>query len=143
MTAVPPALRWRAVPVILLGLPLLSLTSFKVLSSWLAGGRPRTRHPMSNEVDPSLAQWVDALLRRLPWPWRYTCLKRAVVLFYLLRCSGRPVTLHIGVKRSPEGRLEAHAWLTRDGEPYLEPQAETPAGFSVIARFPEERRVST
>ena len=143
MTAVPRALRWRAVPVILLGLPLLSLTSFTLLASWLTAGRPRIRREVSDEIDTCLADWVDTLLRRLPWPWRYTCLKRAVVLFYLLRCSGRSVTLYIGVHRSPGGRLEAHAWLMRHDRPYLESEPETPARFRVIARFPEQQHLTT
>ncbi|MEP6833627.1 MAG: lasso peptide biosynthesis B2 protein [Gemmatimonas sp.] len=84
-----------------------------------------------------LADEVDAWLTRLPWPWRSTCLKRASILYALLRRSGEPVELHIGVKREADKSLAAHAWLVRDGQPYLEPPATQYASFQVITAFPE------
>lgn len=75
---------------------------------------------------------VDELLAWLPRPWRKTCLTRSVVLFHLLRRSGVPVELCIGVKREQDG-MAAHAWLVREGAPYLE--LETPS-YEVIAKFP-------
>jgi hypothetical protein len=89
--------------------------------------------------DDALARWVDALLRRWPPPWRYTCLKRAAVLYHLLRRAGRPVELRIGVRRAggTGGALAAHAWLVRDGVPYLEPQSGQPSLHAVIVRLPE------
>jgi hypothetical protein len=44
----------------------------------------------------------------------------------LLSRHSYPTTLRLGVARSPEGRLEAHAWLEHEGDivignlPYLE-----------------------
>ena len=35
-------------------------------------------------ADTSLAEWVDRVLGMLPPPWRRTCLKRALVLLYLV-----------------------------------------------------------
>ena len=83
------------------------------------------------------AAWVDALLERLPGPWRHTCLKRSAVLYHLFRRTGAPVELWIGVRRGDTGALAAHAWLVRDGEPYLERGEEEIGRFAVIARFPE------
>ncbi len=73
--------------------------------------------------DPvALARLVDAVLARLPWIWRRTCLRRAITLAMLLRRGGHEAEVVIGVRRSVEGELEAHAWLRCDGvEPYLEP----------------------
>lgn len=44
-----------------------------------------------------------------------TCLKRSLVLSWLLRRRGIATTLRIGVARR-DGRIEAHAWLERDGQ---------------------------
>lgn len=84
-----------------------------------------------------LAAYVSQVLRRLPPPWRYTCLHRSLVLFHLLRRAGRPVGLHIGVRKN-DGTLQAHAWLVHDGAPYLEPDANEHRAFQVISTFPDE-----
>jgi hypothetical protein len=124
--------------------PLLHLVSFSRLASWLgagtaAGSLPGYRVDLDDVV---LAAWVDRLLRRLPGLWRHTCLKRAAVLYNVLRSAGRPVELWIGVRRdgSLERSVGAHAWLVRDGVPYLEPKAELSVGHTPIARFPDNER---
>jgi hypothetical protein len=69
-----------------------------------------------------VAWLVDRLLRRAPWLWRHTCLRRAAVLMAVLRRDGHPVEVVLGVRRSAQGALEAHAWITRGtAEPWLEP----------------------
>jgi len=139
VTAVVP-LRWRvraAFAAVVIP-PLLRLVSFGKLASWLGG--PVSVPAVGDGVhDASLAGWVDSLLRRLPGPWRHTCLKRAAVLYHLLRKAGRPVELWIGVRRDGDraGAIAAHAWLVRDGVPYLEPEPSVPPTHTVIARFPE------
>jgi len=85
----------------------------------------------------ALTNAVDTWLRQLPWVWRWTCLKRATVLFTLLRRSGQQVELHIGVKREADRTFAAHAWLVRDAQPYLEPATSAFATFQVITVFPE------
>jgi hypothetical protein len=82
----------------------------------------------------ALAEWVDRFLGVLPWPWRRTCLKRCISLYHLLAAAGHPVGLHIGVRRSAEGGLQAHAWLVDDGVPYLESDNGV-ATFTTISRF--------
>lgn len=100
-----------------------------------AAATPRRASPTAPE-DTLLAAYVGQLLYRLPPPWRYTCLKRGVVLYWLLRRAGRPVALHIGVRKDEAGALAAHAWLVKDGAPYLEPDPAHSARFTEIARFP-------
>ena len=133
--------RLRAAAAAVVIPPLLDVTSFARLMSWI--GRPRRRLPPRAGVhDASLARWVDRLLARLPGPWHRTCLKRAAVLYYLLRRAGQPVEIWIGVRRDDGGALAAHAWLVRDGAPYLERDVEAAAIHAVIARFPEGARRS-
>lgn len=86
----------------------------------------------------TIAAELDALLYRLPWPWKWTCLKRATILFALLRRSGdESVQLHIGVKREADKTFAAHAWLMRNNTPFLEPAASMFDTFQVITIFPE------
>lgn len=129
--------RLRATAMVAVVPPLLYLVSFSRLAGWLGGsGSP----PQAQDLDDaSLARWVDRLLRNLPKPWRRTCLKRAAVLYHLLRRAGRPVELWIGVHKTGPSPLGAHAWLVRGGEPYLESHPEHPQRHTVIARFPETR----
>ena len=122
------------IPILILIVPLDRLTSRL--------GRPLA-HAGPQPPDRRVAAWIDYLLRRLPWPWRHTCLRRSAVLYHLLRRGGRPVELCVGVRRDEGDALAAHAWLTLDGQPYLEPRSEMQHEFAIIARFPEaaaERR---
>lgn len=99
-------------------------------------GRAPGRAPRGAPDDAGLAEYVSQLLWRLPPPWRHTCLRRSVVLYHLLRRAGRPVGLRVGVRRDADGALEAHAWLVKDGAPYLESDPAHAARFTEIATFP-------
>ena len=128
---------WRArtVATVLLIPPLLHIVPLHRLAPRLGGDRSsRLRLPLPTE---RVVDLVDLLLQRLPWPWRFTCLKRAAVLYALFRRTGMTVELWIGVRRDPDGQLAAHAWLVRDGAPYLEAPSDPRETFEVIARFPE------
>jgi hypothetical protein len=97
---------------------------------WWAGITAR-RAPVHHDA---LADWVDRFLGSLPWPWHRTCLKRGITLFYLLAAARHPVTLAIGVRRASDGELQAHAWLTDQGTPYLE-RSENVRSFAAISQF--------
>lgn len=133
--------RWKArvFPLVLLVPPLVHVVPVHRMAKKLAARDPAYASP---PID-ALAHRVDTWLRRLPWLWRSTCLKRALILFALLRRSGEPVQLHIGVKREPDKSFAAHAWLVRDGQPYLEPPESTFATFQVITIFPETEQAAT
>ena len=134
MSPLPLAWRLRAAAGALVIPPLLSLASFSWLGAQI-GKLPRSGADTARFDDAALAEWVDYLLYRLPRPWRHTCLKRSAVLYHLLRRAGRPVQLHIGVRRDEQGKFAAHAWLVRDGLPYLE-RAPAASLHNVIARLP-------
>jgi hypothetical protein len=136
MMGVPLAWRLRTAVWTAVIPPLLSCVSFQWLARRL--GRLQPTSPDSIGVsDLALAALVDRILRRLPGPWRHTCLRRSAVLYHLLRRAGRPVELWVGVRHDSAGALAAHAWLVRDGKPYLERQPYPAAQHTVIARFPE------
>lgn len=126
----------RAVLTAFVVLPLLEWISFaRIERSLDALGRLLPTAPVDHLA---AAIWVDALLGRLPPPWRFTCLRRATVLYHLLRAAGAPVTLCIGVRRESDASLHAHAWLLIDGILALEPAriAERVSMFTEIVRFP-------
>lgn len=136
MAPLPLGWRLRAAATAFVVLPLIELVSFARIERTLdALGRlvpaPRVDHA-------SAARWVDRLLSRLPRPWSFTCLRRATILFHLLRSAGAPMTLCIGVRRETDGSLHAHAWLLEDGVLALESSlsAERVPMFTEIARFP-------
>lgn len=114
--------------------PLVSAVSLARLAT-LAGRVPA--RPAAAPDDDAAAAWIGNVLSRWPRPWNYTCLKRGIVLYHMLRRAGRPVSLHIGVRKDKGGALQAHAWLVRDGEPYLESDRSEHRAFTVIASFPE------
>jgi hypothetical protein len=129
------AWRMRALATCAVLPPLVSIVSFARISAVV--GRIPGRARSSEPDDAALSAYVGGVLRRLPPPWRYTCLRRSVVLYHLLRRAGWEVSLNIGVRKSGDGALQAHAWLVKDGAPYLEPNLDEHRAFSVIATFPE------
>ena len=130
-----PRWRLRATLAALTFPPLIHLTSLERITRWIAR-TPSPSPPDDTVDDPALAEWVDRVLRRLPPPWRHTCLRRALALHYLLHRAGRPADLRIGVRRDATGALAAHAWLTHDDQPYLESGTEHVGSFQVLTTFP-------
>jgi transglutaminase superfamily protein len=127
------AWRLRTTTAALLIPPLIYLVSLERLTNWIARRRAVRAGPV---WDVALAEWVDRVLRKLPPPWRHTCLKRAVTLLYLTRRSGGAAELKVGVRRNEAGELTAHAWLVREGQLYLESGTERIESFQVLASFP-------
>ena len=64
---------------------------------------------------------VTLAVRRVPW--RAGCLPAALTLQRILAAQGVDSELRLGV-RKVAGRLEAHAWLERAGEPLIDTRAE-------------------
>ena len=119
--------------------PLVHLASLQRITGWIEAG-VRPADPDVTVDDAALAEWVDRVLTRLPPPWRKTCLKRALVLHYLLHRAGRPATLVIGVRRDEHDALAAHAWLAHAGIPYLESESDQVASYRVLTAFPSSLR---
>lgn len=116
--------------------PLLRLVPLERLMVWL--GRGAGRRALAGSRQARVIRWVDGALRRLPPPWRRTCLTRSVVLYHLLRSGGVPVVLNMGVRKGEDGAVKAHAWLTSPPGPLstdLE-KGHAHEDFRVIAVFP-------
>jgi hypothetical protein len=62
-----------------------------------------------------IGRTVAGVSRRLPW--HPTCLRQALAARRMLRRRGIACTLHLGVANA--SLIEAHAWVTVDGEPVV------------------------
>jgi hypothetical protein len=75
-----------------------------------------SRRAEDGRVDPQSIRrvgWaIDRAARCVP---DATCLVRALAAEWLLKRLGQPGEVRIGVSRSTEGDLRAHAWLVSDG----------------------------
>ena len=134
--AIPFVWRARAIVAATIVPPLLEVLSLARLERMLRAAARVTRTRSPSDIDS--AQWVDRTLVRLPNPWKLSCLRRAAVLYYLLRSAGRDVSLCIGVRRDEKGELLAHAWLMLDGVLYVERgnTVEIVSDYTLIAQFP-------
>lgn len=93
----------------------LWVVSFNRLNQWLlrlSERRSRRREPNSNEID-QVVRSVKACSRLVP---RATCLTQALAARTLLRFSGQQSSLKIGVDKTEENKLTAHAWIELNGE---------------------------
>jgi hypothetical protein len=133
---IPLGWRVRAVAAVSFIPPLLEVVSLPRFDSILTSASRRQMRSVPDDV--VAARWVDAALLGLPGPWSRTCLRRAAVLYYLMRSSGRVPALCIGVRRDEPDALRSHAWVELDGEVYLEPEStrDMIPGYKVIARLP-------
>ncbi len=76
------------------------------------------RAPNPDRIDIGRINWLTrGVLRRL-FSSRY-CMKRSLILFHYLRKAGREARIVFGVVKE-SGRLEGHAWVTVNGEPFAE-----------------------
>lgn len=77
-----------------------------------------TVHPRSvtdtTEACEQIAYVIPRLVLRLPW--RADCLVQALAAQSMLRRRHVPSTIAVGTAKHPDGRFEAHAWLSCRGE---------------------------
>ncbi|CAN5535615.1 hypothetical protein BH24DEI1_BH24DEI1_02690 [soil metagenome] len=113
--------------------PLLLRLKLPTLLALLEG-----RAPAPDTLDPDgadkIVRYVDAVIRRGRPLVRRGCLTRGLTLFYFLRRAGLEVALAFGMGK-PEGEVEGHCWLVREGEPFLEGRDPRPT-FAEYYSFP-------
>jgi hypothetical protein len=90
---------------------------------------------------------VNRVLRRHPAFARNPCLKRSLTLYRFLGASATNLQICLGVRYAEPPRagrrarrLAGHAWLVRNGVPYLEFARPDGEDFRVIYRHPTRVR---
>ena len=89
-----------------------------------------TRHALLEKA----VYYTDALLWRFHFPLPGNCLPRSLILYYFATRLGFAVQFCCGVQRNGE-TLRGHAWLTRQGEAFLE-NGNPEKQFVVTFSFP-------
>jgi hypothetical protein len=80
----------------------------------------RVRATSSGSDTPArLAQAIDRVLRLDLLMFKRSCWRRALVLHRFLALNGIESRVNFGLKKIG-GELQGHAWLERDGQPFLE-----------------------
>lgn len=108
-----------AVAAVRLGLSVLSFGTFRRVFRVQPPRAPRGDMRPADSTDETTRAVVRAVTRAGRMVPRSTCLVQAVAARTLLTRRQQPAELRIGVARSDAGRLEAHAWLERDGRVIL------------------------
>lgn len=119
----------------------LGLVPFPTLCRLLIG-RPRSGRAAANDdrgLTDQIIWAVTAASRRAP-RWMTTCLSRALTVQAMLAHRGYPSRLHVGVTRDPQGKLEGHAWLERQGRILIGGSVAEVTRFSPLAAFEVPRR---
>jgi hypothetical protein len=68
-------------------------------------------------------------------PYRATCLRQSLALWWLLRRRGVAAELRLGVRKD-QGELQAHAWVEHNGQALNDTQAVTASYAAFRPSFP-------
>ncbi len=92
-----------------------------------------------------LIKFTDYVLSRKYLMCKNTCLRRSLILYHFLRKFGINVTICFGVRysdmqlaRFPQKKLEGHAWLTHNGDMFLEKNEEVTKTYKKTYRYPDK-----
>jgi hypothetical protein len=91
----------------------------------------------STDGPARLARAIDRVLRLDILMLKRSCWRRALVLQRFLALQGIESRVNFGVRKTT-GELQGHAWLERDGQPFLEDDAGT-----YVVTFSLPRRPTT
>jgi len=114
-------------PLVAVSLPAFGLRRTQAwMSRWPAPRRPRAPAGAATARAREVARAVG--LAAAHGPVRASCLRRALVAWWLLRREGIPVAIRIGVRRDGTS-LTSHAWIEHVGMPVGDPP-ETVASYA-------------
>lgn len=83
-----------------------------------------------------LVYYVDRWLQLFPYNAKGNCFPRSVAIYWFARRGGYPVHFHCGVRKE-SSKLDGHAWLTLDRQPFFE-IGEHWQLFAVTFSYPPE-----
>jgi hypothetical protein len=95
---------------------LLRVLSFRLVFSImerLAVSKP-VAQPLNQEIESRITWALSIASRRILG--KDTCLPQAMAARIMFARSGCPAEIRFGVKKSPEGKLQAHAWVLNEGK---------------------------
>jgi hypothetical protein len=123
---------------------MLKRLSFSRMLDLLTSERTKTvRKAHRGELIGKVSRYTDFILGRNWWIYRMNCLKRALVIFRILRLHGIDVQICMGVRKNgvspaadPDTSLIGHAWLMVDGKPFLEDSRSMAMTYTPVFTFP-------
>ena len=93
----------------------------------------------------SAVKLTDYILNLAPGMWKGTCLKRSLILYFLLRKTGMDVRICFGTRyntrlssQEAKKHLEGHAWLMHRGTIFLERNAQLTKTYTLTYSFPND-----
>ena len=100
--------------IIRIGLRIIPLSK---LLPWLS----RSKQSTDQRLDELqiMTCFTDRLLTLFPYHEKGNCLPRTCILYWLAPRYGFSVKFHCGIRKGETG-LDGHAWLTMNGQPFLE-----------------------
>jgi len=115
------------------------------LPDWLARITPAPAPARTNLSAEDIARVIWNVLRWNRGRFNNGCFVRSFTRYHFFREAGYPVVFHLGVedrKGAAEGttehaNLRSHAWLTLDGEPFLEFEPERFRNYKLVVTFPD------
>lgn len=123
---------------------MLKVLSFSKMLALLTPKKPSSVHAFDRDVlIYKVSTYTDFLLGRNWWIYRMNCLKRALVIFRVLRKYRIDVQICMGVRKGPmtqatqaDQSLQGHAWLMIDGQPFLEDSRSMTFTYTPVFSFP-------
>lgn len=114
-----------------------------LLKTLTPGGNKFGQNLDVDSLIEKIVKYTDYILRVNLLVYKNTCLKRSLVLYHFLRKYGIEVHICLGVKKGnslgevdSEKILQGHAWLTYDGNIFLEKNSLTAHTFKTTFCFP-------
>jgi len=118
-------------PVVALSMRLVGFNKTKAFMSYFIPAKSGPEHLDEAKVEKAsiIARMVVVAARY--GPYRSNCLKRSLVLWWLLARHGILSEIRFGVQKEPDKKIGAHAWVECGGV-ILSDALETHQRFSVL-----------
>ena len=112
--------------IIRIGLRIIPLPK---LLPWLRGSNQSGDQNL--DALRTMAYYTDRILKKFPYNKKGNCLPRSCMLYWLAPRYGFSVKFHCGVRKG-EAALDGHAWLSLNGQTFLEP---TQHSYGMVETF--------